>query len=43
MFLLCSSPGNERRKQDMFERRLDREGVLVLAVGWIVALMVTLT
>jgi hypothetical protein len=43
MFLLCSFLDDERREQEMFERRLDREGVLVLAVGWIVALMVTLT
>jgi hypothetical protein len=45
MFLLCSSHdiNGNRREKEMLGHRLDREGVLVLAIGWIVALMVTLT
>jgi hypothetical protein len=30
-------------RTNMMLRRLDREGALVLAVGWLVALVVTLT
>jgi hypothetical protein len=45
MFLLCSSHDidDNRREKKMLARGLDREGALVLAIGWIVALMVTLT
>jgi hypothetical protein len=35
--------GDDRRERKMLARRLDREGALVLAIGWIVALVVTLT
>jgi hypothetical protein len=39
MFCFCSQV--DRRGRAM--RRIDREGVIVLAFGWLVALAVTLT
>jgi hypothetical protein len=34
---------DDRGERKMLARQLDCEGALVLAIGWIVALMVTLT
>jgi hypothetical protein len=38
MFCFCSLEARERKM-----RRIDRDGMIVLAFGWLVALAVTLT
>jgi hypothetical protein len=39
LFCFCSS----LREKEIAMRRIDREGIIVLAFGWLVALAVTLT
>jgi hypothetical protein len=45
MFQSCDEPPPKpsSRRTEMLTRQLDREGALVLVIGWIVALVVTLT
>jgi hypothetical protein len=39
----CSVFVRTDARRERFMRRIDREGIIVIAVGWLVALAVTLT